>query len=462
MRKRKRKPKSILTTLLAMLVSPATTGCLPVADTGVPPAEETAVPTAEAPQNPYSHDDYAAALRSASVKLRGRLPSQEDTSLVRTQGRTAYESLIDSYVDSDAFIHEMHALVSRSLGMGDDTADAGGVLVNTDAPADLASYVIDTDKPWTEILTAEYCITSMIDSGGAMVFAQTPCTNGTPPLERAGILTLHSFLYVYGQANTFNFQRTSVAQQFLNCGIYPVSDAPLVRSNSTPGQDPATDDADPPRVHVKYQGEMMNDDGTTIACAACHSALLSRRNAFTRFDRNGFYDPLRTVADVEDPAENEGKCYVVPDGFALDDLTPCNSVGSLAEALAQPGGCCFDPMFTDPNAADNLMCGEPDGCMGWYAGETFHGTRELAQLILDEELTDSAFYKCQTRRFVDYVIGDNTGAISVSAGVGDSPGVVDPNVIEKYRSFFAREGWNVRELMRALFKGDEFLKSQQD
>ena len=460
--RRKRKSNSILTTILAVFISPASTACLPVADTGVPPAQETPVPTAEDPHNPYTNADYAAALRSASVKLRGRLPSQEDTSLVRSQGRTAYESLIDDYVDSDAFIHEMHALVSRSLGMGDDTADAGGVLVTTDAPADLAAYLIDSGLPWTELLSADYCIVSSIDATGAMQFSETACTNGTPANMRAGVLTLHAFLYVYGQSNTFNFQRTSVMQQFFNCGIYPVGDSPLVRSNSTPGGDPAQDEADPPRVHTKYQGAMMNEDGTEIACAACHSALLSRRNAFAKFDRNGFYDASRTVLDVEQPADNEGKCYVTPPGFSSGTLTPCSAVTSVEDALAQPGGCCFDPAFTDVNAADNAMCGVPnEPCTGVYLGETFSSPAELAQLILDEDLTGSAFHTCQTRRFVDYAIGDNTGSISVSAGVGDLPGQVDADVLEKYRSFFAHEGWDVRELMRALFKGDEFLTSQQ-
>ena len=94
-------------------------------------------------------------------------------------------------------------------------------------------------------------------------------------------------------------------------------------------------------------------------------------------------------------------------------------------------------------------------------GEAFAGAHGFADLILDENVNNAAFGKCQTRRFVDYAVGDNTGSISVSAGVGDLPAPVDTPVIEKYRSFFAHEGWDVRELMRALFKGDEFLSSQQ-
>jgi hypothetical protein len=212
------------------------------------------------------------------------------------------------------------------------------------------------------------------------------------------------------------------------------------------------DPAVPARVHKKYQGAMENDGGASVPCATCHSALLTRRPAFTRLDPNGFYQPDRSLAEVE--LEEEGVCYVLPPGRTADSLPSCDTF--------QPGDdvCCFSEDATDVNAWEQQSClpGEA-ACEGRYEGETFRGPREYAELLLDQEL-DTTFYECQTKRFYAFALGEEPGTVALAANQGTFP-QVSPAIVKKYQSTFAHESWNARALLRALFLGDEFLRAQK-
>lgn len=437
-------------------------GCQ-TADTGDP--EPTVQQTPEQATNPFTNEDYAVALRSAAVKLTGSLPEGTDVQDVLDEGRPAYEALIDQYVDSPQLVVQMRDFVARTIGLGaeevtvPDPVTGDDVVIDLDGPSDLAAFVIATDRPWTEILTADYCVSASYDAEThTVLFDDTMECANVPQTQRAGMFSQQAFLYAYGQTATHNFQRTSVLEQFVGCGIYPVGDFPLERNNAPLDALPADDPSLPRRIHTKYQGTMVGDGGNTVTCALCHSALLARRTAFTKFDRNGFYDASRTIEDVELPEDNANKCYVVPFGTTAADLTPCSA---SYDPAGDTYGCCYDPEFTDPNSFENLDCYDPgEPCTGNYLGASFSSLREYAQLHLDGSLNRDGFYDCQTRRFYDFAIGSNTGSMSISAAVGDLPAAIDGDTLEKYGSLFAHEDYNVRELLRALFKGDEYLHSQ--
>ena len=66
------------------------------------------VPTVSpTPANPFSNADYGNALRSASMKLLGQLPTAEQTSDVLDNGRLAYQATIDEFLASREFIDHM-------------------------------------------------------------------------------------------------------------------------------------------------------------------------------------------------------------------------------------------------------------------------------------------------------------------------------------------------------------------
>lgn len=445
--------KTLKTLTLPAILLMLSAACT-VAQTGDPNAA-TPEATAEAPHDVYSNETYAAALRSASFKLRGELPQSWETHWVLTEGRTAYESRIDAYLTSPQLAPTLRTWFRSQYGLGDgmvtvvDPVSAANVNVNLDGPANLATYLVVNDLPWTGILDADYCVDNAL--------SPVACTGNTPANERAGILSDQAFLRMYGKSEAFNFQRVSMTEQLTSCSIYPVADSPLTRRNDDAAATPADDPAVPPRIHAKYQGAMQGDEGSEIACHACHSALISRRAAFAKFDVDGFYDVSRTISDVENPTDNGDKCYVVPPGLTVGDLKTCDDV--TFDPLTD--GCCYDATFTDPNASDNDTCSTPGApCTGTYKNVAFSGLAELGDLILDPAVNGGAFYDCQVTRFHNFALGIANGELGLQASSGAAPARPDADVLTKYRSLFEHDNYNVRELLRALFTGDEFLSSQ--
>ena len=99
--------------------------------------------------------------------------------------------------------------------------------VNYNGAADLATYLFLQDRAWTEMLTADYCV--------SVSFLQTSCpAESAPQSMRGGFLTDVGFLKAYGKPSTFNFRRVSEVHQVFDCAVYPaVADTqPWSRTNS--------------------------------------------------------------------------------------------------------------------------------------------------------------------------------------------------------------------------------------
>lgn len=435
-----------------VFIAAVSLGCKPK-EVEHPPLTDT--PNVEDPVNPYTNDDYAAALRSASLKIRGQLPPAADTQEVLAEGRLAYEAKIDEYVESPEFVEYMHNNFKDWFGLGGqfvpvtDPYTGGQIVLNTSEPSNLAAYVLKYDLPWGEVFSADYCVDDNLN-------VMNDCTGGLPQDQRAGILTSQPLLRLYGKPEAFNFQRTSIAHQLMACEVYPDGGTPLVRTNAAAGTLPADNPADPPRIHAKYQGSLQGDDGE-VFCATCHSSLLARRPAFNKFDIEGFYRPEFTILDIETPVENGDKCFIVPPGLTPADLKTCED----PTFDPQLDFCCYDEGFTDPNSSDAQWCADSDSdCLGKYANAQFSGPAEYVSLVMDESYSATKFYDCQTQRWFNYALGYFNGVLGLQAGGGAPPQYVGYYTVEKYRSTFARENYNARELLRALFKGDEFLSTQ--
>jgi len=48
----------------------------------------------------------------------------------------------------------------------------------------------------------------------------------------------------------------------------------------------------------------------------------------------------------------------------------------------------------------------------------------------------------------------------MQAAGGSGPPAMAPGTLNKYASVYEGSGWNTRELLRTIFKGNEFLSSQ--
>ena len=85
---------------------------------------------------------------------------------------------------------------------------------------------------------------------------------------------------------------------------------------------------------------------------------------------------------------------------------------------------------------------------------------DFAQLFLDGSLTNDAFNRCATTRLYNYVLGIPDLDLGLGASEGTPPAGPTQATVTKYRTLFEHENQNVRELLRALFKGDEYLTAQ--
>ncbi len=431
----------------------AASGCK-VLDTSVEKPNATPTPS---PTPQFSNETYASALRVASLRLRGRLPTAADTANVTENGQTAYDAIVDRYLDrtqNPDLVPQLKAFYSSIFLM------AGTVNgIDYDAPVNLATYLVVNERPVTEILSAEYCV------DGAM--NQATCVDGAPDGQRAGVIGQKGFLAKFGQADTVNMRRVSVVHQLFACGIYPDgkdTNPSLVRTNVAqtlwppnpdlnnvpdPSLVPYADDpASPPRLAKKYQTKLPGDSGAE--CSMCHSSLNARRPVFTPYDVDGVYDATRTIAN--NPGDgNEGKMVESPDVNGNQDY--CGVLGDTDGA----DGDANDDM--DPNAADCVNGGKPPAN---YLGLEMATLKDFGAAIMNRTVSGERFYECMATRHYNFVLGKSQGVLGLQAAGGTTPSTVASSILSKYKQVYEVSDWNSLALLRAVFKGEEFLSSQQN
>jgi len=193
-----------------------------------------ASPASRAPEPPAPDQrvylEGAELLVRASLALRGVRPSPEELRRV-ADDPSAYEALVDSYLSSEAFlqtVREMHD--EWLLADTDNTYYPMGFpklaplraydtwAINeavSESPARLAEYIVGQDRPYTELLTADYLLANDIvaavwglpydaDQGG---WQRTHYADGRPP---AGVLS-DPWLHVRHASTPTNKQRARAA-----------------------------------------------------------------------------------------------------------------------------------------------------------------------------------------------------------------------------------------------------------
>ena len=481
------------------------------ANTAPPHVDPTPTP---APTPKFSNENYAAALRTASVKLRGKLPDTIDLQDVLgvtpgvAGGQATYEAVIDRYLDiaQNPLLGGQLRQFYQSVFLMGTTVTVNGMPYNEDEPSNLAVYAILNDKPVSELLTADYCVNNnfAIYPAATAVDGSTAdnlgcAMDGAPADQRAGIISQKTFLTKYGTATTVNMRRMSVIHQIFNCGIYPDSqDVPLFRTNDTtqdafdatntnpacsavgcpdngmPGSDgvianctgstmypcnnndtasdPTDDFADPSlglvahdpatpniRISKKYQSKLKGAVGQE--CHDCHGSLNARRPVMIPYDEFGVYDMTRTTQSVESPDVNGNKDYC---GIAPDHYDP-------ATMTRVAGADATDDI--DPQSADCQNGATPTAV---YFGNQTPTLKAYGAAIIAQP----RFYSCMTARHYDFVLGKTQGLLGLQAAGGAPPATLDPSIQSKYQLIYEASGWNTLTLLRAVFKGDEFLTAQ--
>lgn len=428
------------------------------------------------PDSPFTNENYAAALRSASVKLRGKLPDPADTQAVLADGEVAYNAIIDEYLDpgSNADLIPQVRGFYRSMFLMGQTI--GGV--NYDLPANLATYLFVNDGSVKDLVTAQYCVDNnlnVMDQATAAVECE-----GAPEGERAGIISTRAFLKKFGQPDTVNMRRVSVVHQMFACGIYPDTQdsIALPRTNAPPATwpmnendtpDDTTDDfadpslgavsddpADPPRLSKKYQSKLKGASGAE--CVQCHGLLNQRRAVFTFYDPEGIYDPERSIANYTGPDDPNDKTVESPEVNGQQDY--CGVLGDTdnADTDNDPNTPSDVDDDIDPNGSD---CANNGQGTGLYFGRTITTLKDLGDAIADTSLTGGRFYSCMTNRHYNFALGKSQGEISGQAAGGSGPTGMDPTILSKYKTVYESSGWSTRDLLVAIFKGPEFIAANQ-
>ncbi len=278
-------------------------------------------------------------LTRASMALRGIRPSLAELEEVAADP-SAIEAIVDEYLESPQFgvtMRELHnaTLLTRSLTLPgiDDLSSFTGARINAsvgDEPLRLIQYVIENDRPYTEIVTADYTVADAVvarayglpydaAAGGWQV---THYQDGRP---EAGILSATSIFLRHRSAGAnWHRGRANQLSNALLCYNFLDRDVTL---------DGSIDLSDPEVVRDAVRANP--------ACASCHQTLDPLASFFWGYRPNVNVGQLDAypIADMYDPAR-EGRWRNTsqrPPGFfglAADDI------GGLGDLIAD------DPRFS--------------------------------------------------------------------------------------------------------------------
>lgn len=218
--------------------------------------------------------DYGEALRSASLKLVGDLPTLAEIKDVEANGKAAYEKTIDAYLADKRF-------GARMVRFWRDTFKTGGD-GKFDSAALFAAMVVVQDRPYAELFTATAGTCPTFD-GATGTFVAGDCASNMPAagvLNDAGLLTQY-----YGN---MAFRRVRFVQETFACSKFPAE----FSSNPTQmGSGAYTSPWKFDSIAGGSTAKVNFQDTTSVVCANCHTTLNHQAPLFAFFDEQGASTP---------------------------------------------------------------------------------------------------------------------------------------------------------------------------
>jgi hypothetical protein len=301
---------------------------------GTPPAGATEDAGAEAGTLLDSRTiNYGEALRTASLKLVGDLPTMAQISAIAASGAsnpqtsTIYEADIDAMLADPRFAAQMIQYFRDTFKTGEPYVGAVKGAPSFDTAATFAAMVVVNKQPFTNILTVT---TGTCPTYAKGAFTTASCTNKAPT---AGVLTDPGI-----QAQYFAhmaFRRTRFIQETFVCSPFPAEySADPVAMGSSIYTSPWNFDsiAGGPTAPINFQ------DTSAVICANCHTTLNHIAPLFSYFDDNGNYvaNQIQVQTPVVPPVTSQLSDWL-PAGqqtFAWRNGTPVTDIPSLAQAIA--------------------------------------------------------------------------------------------------------------------------------
>jgi hypothetical protein len=230
--------------------------------------------------------DYSTALRTASLKLVGALPTLEQIHQVAdapddAAKQAAYEALVQAYMADPRFAEQVFHWWQDTLKLGDDVA--------LDQAAAFAAQITVENRGYGELFTAPAGQCGSFDATTS-TFTAADCANGVA--AHAGLLTHPAAMRQY--YSNFAFRRVKWVQETFACTKFPaeISATPVDVGGPAPytGVQPfeSVPGLDTGRVNFR--------DTSAVICANCHSTMNHIAPLFANFDDQGTYQPQIAVA----------------------------------------------------------------------------------------------------------------------------------------------------------------------
>jgi len=347
---------------------------------------------------------YSEALRTASLKLIGRLPTieQSDTFRQAADPKKAYEAYIDEYMSSPRFAAAMIDFWKNTFRSGAVTANE---TPNREFAPNFAAKLTVEGGDYRQMFTATSGSCPTFD---AMTGTFTPgdcAANGPANAPTAGVLSDAGLMFQY--ASALGFRRVRFFQETFACRKMPAE------WSSTPVQKGAGTYTSPwPFSSIAGNetgiGRIDFQDTSSAICANCHTTINHRAPLFAVYDDSGKY--------VEPTPGMDGELE-----FSM-----------------------LVPVEGSPKAkrSDYLPVAEQTA---WKLGKPAGTLLEMGQqMAADDEVA-----RCAVVRVWNYAFSKGDAVYDL-ADVPDS--VIGP-LVEQFKT-----NYNLREIVRAVFVHDDFVR----
>lgn len=325
------------------------------ASTGVPelPPPPGAPPTLA--ELGYTSAQARTYLAEIAPMVVGRLLSVDEDNLIYHFGADAIVPIVEAWIHEPAFTDTARLMLQVKLN-----ASGSKDGIDFELPGNLAAHIARNDLPYSQLLTAGYCVGPNSEP--------VACDTGAP--YQAGVLTTRA--YLIANASRFNLRRARRMMYIFSCRVYPmdpVLQPPVTKSDLIPMfQAESAEEQTIP--------EAMNGFGNGLACYSCHSQFSAHAQLFVRFDESGLWRA---------------------DATGLQD--PMNELGRSTGGL-------FASHFASPVAAPREI--------SMVYGVPVHTLTEAARVIVEED----NFYPCAARNVLEYSFGlGDTEAKSIEPGL---------------------------------------------
>ena len=230
-------------------------------------------------QNTYTIAQLTKALRTVAQILVHRDPTADELTQVSTGGFSAYQTLVQNYLNSDAFKTIQLAYYRNLFEM---SGVSGGI--NYDEPANLATFLVFYNYDFRAVVTANYCVDNNLNIINCSAFANTTLAKA----QAAGAITTRGFLQKW--AGPFNFKRYNRVYKAFACKDY------LANPDSKDvGMTEAEISTNVKNFRCNTPLSSSNPNGCSPLCYSCHRNLNPRASLFYAFDQKGMYNTAQNT-----------------------------------------------------------------------------------------------------------------------------------------------------------------------